>query len=383
MRPTGLHLAIALIAPLCLMFAAGYAAAGPIRADFEAVGIRPGPFGINSLGVVVGQTHVDPGDGSHIIEAVAIQRPGGPVETLPIIPNTMHVISTRIIDNGNVYANVLIGSDELSFLLSPDGAVTQLGAPGFELISIAAVNQKGEFVGNTGHVSTPMAFKKSADGKFMSLGGLTGHDSYARGINNLGEVVGGAVVGFDEGYGVQHAFRWTEQDGMIDLGVLAGDGAIGTRFSSANDINDLGVIVGSSGTINGDVQQAFIYDETSGMRPLLDDASLFSYAIAINNSGWVVGDAYRDDFSDRFGFLWTPELGMIDLNSLLPEGADVNIIAALDITDNGFIVGFANVDGESTIFRMRVSAAVPAPGTGATLLLAGVAVGARRRRADQ
>ena len=118
------------------------------------------------------------------------------------------------------------------------------------------------------------------------------------------------------------------------------------------------------------------------MRALLDDDSLTSFAHAVNNSGWVVGDAYGDDISGRFGYLWTPELGMIDLNTLLPAGAGVHISAALDITENGFIVGFAEVDGLSTIIRMRVSAAVPTPGTGATLLLAGLAAGARRRRAD-
>src|SRR5437899_13037993 len=54
----------------------------------------------------------------------------------------------------------------------------------------------------------------------------------ALGINNRVEVVGGSG----------HAFLWTEQAGMVDLGTLGG------RTSCANDVNDLGCIVGVSQT---------------------------------------------------------------------------------------------------------------------------------------
>jgi probable HAF family extracellular repeat protein len=81
------------------------------------------------------------------------------------------------------------------------------------------------------------------DGQEMiDLGTLGGDESWAYGLNNLGQVAGWAELPS----GIYHAFVWADADGdgwsssgeMQDLGTLGG------LFSAAYGINDSGVIVG-------------------------------------------------------------------------------------------------------------------------------------------
>jgi uncharacterized membrane protein len=137
-------------------------------------------------------------------------------------------------------------------------------------------------------------------------------------INTWGQVVGDYN---------DHAFMRTRTGKMHDLGLLPG----GT-FSSAADINDLGVI---AGTANGagrvafpshpDVQcsnltQPFIWTETEGMKGLSTTPIQFSwpgmppdfyclqpfYATGINVFNDVVGYLPDIGLTYEYGFLWTP-----------------------------------------------------------------------------
>src|SRR5262245_60053990 len=97
-------------------------------------------------------------------------------------------------------------------------------------------------------------------GQMLDLGTLGGGGSEAFGINDLGQVVGQSETG--RGHRELHAFVWTRgaRDGvkgnreMKDLGTLGGDA------SQANDINDLGEIVGLSETPDGEVHAALWSD---------------------------------------------------------------------------------------------------------------------------
>lgn len=182
------------------------------------------------------------------------------------------------------------------------------------------INNFGQIVGySTGTNGYYQAVIWDKDSPIESLGTLDGVlDSVACAINDSGIVVG-------ESGG--HAFFWNRQEGMQDLGQV---GIISTR---AEDINNLGQIVGGSYSGSG-LDRAFIWEEASGMRELGTlsvEGYSYSYANAINNSGLVVGVS-----SDR-AFVWDALGGIQELESL-PGCRQSN---ALDVNDLGQIVGIS------------------------------------------
>jgi probable HAF family extracellular repeat protein len=133
-----------------------------------------------------------------------------------------------------------------------------------------------------------------------------------------------------------HAFLWTAQAGMVDLGTLGG------ASSSAADINASGQIVGSASTAEG-FPHAFL--RNPGDTALQDLGTLggaSSTAIAINDSGVVVGGSLTSSGSAH-AFIWTSTDGMVDLNARVttaPAGLELSFAEA--ISDSGFVLAQSN-----------------------------------------
>jgi probable HAF family extracellular repeat protein len=148
--------------------------------------------------------------------------------------------------------------------------------------------------------------------------------SYAKGINNSGQVVGFTLAGNN----VSRATLWnTTNNSTTELSQFP---------SSANDINNSALVVGSS-TVN-DVSRATLWNTTNNSVTTLGtlDGSLESYADAINDSGQVVGTSLLE-YSNR-ATLWnttnnsTTELGLLDGTSSS---------YANDINNFGQVVGYS------------------------------------------
>lgn len=98
-------------------------------------------------------------------------------------------------------------------------------------------------------------------------------------------------------------------------------------------VNSAGTVVGTGG------QSAFVYDST--LHTLGTFGGTNSEALAINDSGQVVGDA-DTPFSGSHAFLYDAVHGMVDLNSLLKPGEDWVLSRAVAINNLGQILAFGS-----------------------------------------
>lgn len=207
----------------------------------------------------------------------------------------------------------------------------------------------------------------------IDLGDLGGGTAEAYAINSSGQVVGRSV----NEAGIQHAFLWQRDAGMIDLGRL---GTLATNYSEGRAINDPGEVVGvalnnantaffwlpgpsaqlegflglgfatginATGQIAGyhelSVYTAFVRELDGGvvyMPHLGTQGGNASYASAINAQGQVVGSA-DTDVSYR-AFLWDQGTVVLDLGSLKP-GDTANSLA-IAVNDLGQVVGYSDTD---------------------------------------
>ncbi len=134
---------------------------------------------------------------------------------------------------------------------------------------------------------------------FQDLGTLGNDPSSGWRVNDLGQVVGisgTATV-------CCHGFLWTNATGMVDLGTL--NGPDGT--SDAFDISESGRVVGSTTTsADPNNTHAYIWTQTTGMRLLPDlPGETDSGGFGINEAGQIIGFADTPD-GRTHGILWTP-----------------------------------------------------------------------------
>ncbi len=199
---------------------------------------------------------------------------------------------------------------------------TYLGVlPGHAHSLAWAMNGGGQIVGRSQDASDQdtRAFRwapsspNGTSGTMQDLGFLPGHvGSDAYGINGLGQVVGQSTdpVPVDNRT-VRHAFLWLP---ATAYGFPAGMNDLGTLYFSAEagDINDSGVVVGSSrqSMADGYGLRAFVWDSANGMRDLnllvgsLPAGWNLDNANAVSNDGTIVGNATVNGV--RHVFMATP-----------------------------------------------------------------------------
>jgi len=228
------------------------------------------------------------------------------------------------------------------------------------------------------------------EAKFIVLPTLGGNVSYARGINNLGTIVGDAEKPPVGPFWPYHAFSYADGE-ITDLGALESYWDISWGY----DINDAGVAVGCSlycknqsvgyavryrnglvenlGTLGGDtsgawainnhgtivgisnnaewVLRAFIYSEESGSPSMVDlggNPGNRTSAYAINNHGVVAGSFQLVPNSPYVEACIWPEVGSLVRLGYLADGTASEARA---INDQGVVVGSSAVSGCSAPFH--------------------------------
>jgi probable HAF family extracellular repeat protein len=229
-----------------------------------------------------------------------------------------------------------------------------------------AVNAFGEAAGQEVvlgfPIGTSVALFWDIHGNFTQIS----VDAVAFGINDAGAVVGTDALDLL----TSSAYIWTEADGKLPFTGRQGDTAV-----HANDVNNDGVTVGSSGTTT-DATHAVLWVE----RDLPVDLGAlatpgFSEALAINDGGTVVGDT--DTASGRHAMVWTDPIGMVDLNDV-SDAAGLGLVldSARAVNASGQIAGVASVGGHSHGF---LATPVPEASGTAPVWLAFAALHRRRR----
>jgi len=247
-------------------------------------------------------------------------------------------------------AGVIVGWAE-----APEGGQIMRLRPGQPMESLGfagwgdganGINEAGVIVGM---LETPegdvRGFVIDTNDQTHDLGTFGGEFTAAKGINNSGVIVGWSRNSENRSRAFRHTGLGPLNPATDDIGTLGGPTA------QATAINDAGKIVGRSTIADGSFR-AFLWEEGSGMTDLGSLGGGNIWAFGINSQDTVVGWATidpEDDFANYTqGWVWTPEQGINNLNSLMPRGAQHDITAAYGLNDQGWIAGAGYLLGTSS-----------------------------------
>lgn len=158
-------------------------------------------------------------------------------------------------------------------------------ADGFTTTAALDINKKGDIVGYAGEANK-VAVLWPAKGSLVSLANLSTYtSSQAESVNEQGDIVGSATA-YDPNRARMRAVLWPSGSTIAqDLGALPGG-----SVSRARDVDDTGIVVGTSDSANGN--RAFIWTAQAGMCDLnsfsTDSSIVLIDALSINTRGAIL-----------------------------------------------------------------------------------------------
>jgi probable HAF family extracellular repeat protein len=198
----------------------------------------------------------------------------------------------------------------------------------------------------------PAVWSDSNQDKIHALPLISGDTSgAATAINDSGQAVGISGI-CDQAVGrhtAKHAVLW--QNGKVfDIGDLGAE--FWNTPTAINQRGDVAGFAGTPGDPDGNVLHAFIWTKRDGIRALGElPGHVYSEASDINERRQVVGVSCDADFADCRAFIWDNGV-MTDLNTLKAPGYPARLDNAKSINDRGEITGRAtdSVTGKRTAF---------------------------------
>jgi len=149
---------------------------------------------------------------------------------------------------------------------------------------------------------------------FQGLGDLYGGDFHSHALSISAD--GSTVVGYSNSTTGDEAFRWTSTDGMQGLGNLASSNPDWTMSSAFDVSSDGSVIVGWSHKDNALRGEAFRWTEESGMVGLgvLPSTGFKSFAKGVSADGSVIAGGGSSG-SGNSAWIWKQETGLVGLGN--------------------------------------------------------------------
>jgi len=211
---------------------------------------------------------------------------------------------------------------------SLQGGIEGLGHINETAIPSVSVSNDGSIVAGMDKISG--AFRWSAE-----TGAITDIIGGSGGVDVSGD--GTTVVGHASfpGDGADaRAYRWTEQSGKINLGVLP-DGS-GTKISVARGVSEDGSVVVGSSRVGGSFRNAFRWTTETGMVSLgdLPGGEHYGTADSVSADGSVIVGWGTTEFGPE-AYRWTEQTGMVGLGDL---SGGIFSSGAADVSADGSIV---------------------------------------------
>ena len=246
------------------------------------------------------------------------------------------------INNSGMVAGTTYTSSGAQATLWTAGAATNLGTLGGSDAWALSVNDHGQIAGGSLTATGEMRAFLFSDGTMTSLGALSGGDwSAAYSVNNLSQAAGTSSTG----NGWFRAFVTDPKQGLVDLGTLGGESSYGAA------INNNGQVVGQS-QLTSMYLQAFFWDPLSGIHGLGTLGGAASYAYGINDAGHAVGASSLRNSLNTHAFLYRDGF-LYDLNELIGNASGWELLEAVDINNQGQIIGMGWYEGSEHSFLLQ------------------------------
>jgi probable HAF family extracellular repeat protein len=338
-------------AAACISLAGVTGGAAGQQASLYTIGQGIEPFGISADGTVV------------------VGRSGSAAFRWTLATGVTPIgegIATGVSADGAVLAGFMdvVPQHLLAFRWTQEEGVVPLGTlPGDVDSDSSGISADGTVIVGTSGTFSPNvlishAYVWTAASGMRPLGSLAGYsDATAIGVSGDGRmVVGRTQSGFNFN---GPAFRWTAEAGMVSLGFLAGY----SSFSEATAASYDGSVIIGRGNRPTAQNQAFRWTTSAGMIGLgfLPGHPMDTSADDISADGNIVVGG--PTAFGTGGFIWTPDLGMVDLQSYLVAQGAANAADWIDLepfrisADGTTIVGEGVICGVHAAWIARLSGA--------------------------
>ena len=170
-------------------------------------------------------------------------------------------------------------------------------------------------------------------------------------INDAGQAAGW----YETESGEVRAFRADPGEPALDLGALGGGLTVALAINEAGDV--AGYALDAEGR-----EHAFLFSDGGGLRRLgnLGGGMARGLGVSDRDDGMVVGAA-ENALGDLLAFAWTEPSGVVDLNTVLPEDAELTLTVAEGFDGEGGVI--ARADDGLTERAVRLELEVLPPRT--------------------
>ena len=229
-----------------------------------------------------------------------------------------------------------------------NGVATPFPLEGYSNSRAVGINNSGQVILSAYSATNTLEALLWQNGSYINLGTLDTGLAQADAINDEGQVVGTSESG-----NFQHAFLW--QNGkMTDLGLVGG----AYDSTAAVAINNSGIIVGDellSSYPNNQLAVVWLNGKALSLPGLTQNGST---AHDINDSGIVVGQSQSQAVGsgNRMDAVAWYDGTVIDLNSLAPSGWQLG--NAISINNQNEIVGTGTYNGATTWFELTLPSVI-------------------------